>query len=98
MELLSYASILMGLVATISGAIAWYRSTVRKQYASERDFNHIRNSIAQLAQAIADQDKFTEEQLSRLNSRIDTLNSTLTEIKVYLLAKMGDNTIGRGKR
>ncbi|WP_204150826.1 hypothetical protein [Leptolyngbya sp. CCY15150] len=98
MELLSYASILMGLVATISGAIAWYRSTVRKQYASERDFNHIRSSIAQLAQGIADQDKFTEEHLSRLSNRIDTMNSTMTEIKVYLMAKMGDNTIGRGKR
>lgn len=96
MEPLSYAATALGLVSSVIGGVAWYRSTIRKQYASERDFNHIRNSIAQLSQAVADQNKFTEEQMSRFSDRLQAANYTLIEVKSLLIAKLGDSTIGRG--
>lgn len=97
MELLNYASILLGVIASLGGGIAWYRAIVRKSYAAERDFNHIRNSISQLSNAIEKEQEFTEEQLSRLSHKLETMSLTLNKIEIYLLAKLGDSTIGRDR-
>jgi hypothetical protein len=40
---------LLSLFTGIAGAIAWYQGKVRKEYASERDFNHLKNNQKQLA-------------------------------------------------
>ena len=42
----------MSLFTGIFGAIAWYRAGVRKAYAAERDFNHLKNNYRQLAQSM----------------------------------------------
>ncbi len=33
-------------------AIAWSRAKTRKEYAAERDFNHLKNNYKQLAQNV----------------------------------------------
>lgn len=96
MELLSYASVVLGLLSSIIGGVAWWSASVRKRYAAERDFGHIRNSIDQLSHAVADQNKFTEEQMARFSDRLQAANYTLIEVKSLLIAKLGDSTIGRG--
>jgi hypothetical protein len=39
----------LGLLTSLLGALAWYGSAVRKRYAAERDFQHLKNNYAQLA-------------------------------------------------
>ena len=39
----------LSLVTGLIGAIAWYSSKVKKEYAAQRDFNHLKNNYQQLA-------------------------------------------------
>ena len=43
--LVSACSLITGIV----GAIAWYSSKVKKEYAAERDFKHLKRNYEQLA-------------------------------------------------
>lgn len=43
---------LLSLFTGVAGAIAWYQGKVRKEYASERDFGHLKNNYAQLSQNV----------------------------------------------
>lgn len=96
-EFLTYASIILGLVASVSGGIAWYSASVRKRYAAERDFKHLLRSFEQLTQAIAAQNDDLDEKVDRINRRLDMMATIQTEIKTYLLAKFSGETIGRGQ-
>lgn len=40
---------LCSLITGVVGAFAWYSSKVKKEYAAERDFNHLKKSYDQLA-------------------------------------------------
>lgn len=40
---------LLSLFTGVGGAIAWFQAKTRKEYAAERDFNHLKNNQAQLA-------------------------------------------------
>jgi len=56
---------LTSLIAGVGGAIAWYGASVRKQYAAERDFNHLKRQYESLAMNIEQlwrlmDEKFTE--------------------------------------
>ena len=37
------------LITGVIGAFAWYSSKVKKEYAAERDFKHLKNDYKQLA-------------------------------------------------
>lgn len=63
---------LLSAVSLIGGMVAYHRASVRKEYASERDMNHLKNNQLQLSTNI--------EQLWRLmDSKFDDL---LIEIKM----------------
>lgn len=68
-SLLAIVSTLLGIVSTLVGCILWARSVVRKQYAAERDFAHLRRCYEQLAEnqltLLKEVDEITE--VSRLN-------------------------------
>ena len=40
---------LCSLITGVVGAFAWYSSKVKKEYAAERDFKHLKNDYKQLA-------------------------------------------------
>jgi hypothetical protein len=62
----------LSAVSLIGGMVAYYRASVRKEYASERDMNHLKNNQIQLSGNI--------EQLWRLmDNKFDDL---LVEIKL----------------
>lgn len=92
LELITIAT---GLIATLGGAIAWYRSTIRKEYASERDFNHIRREIQSLSQAIAHHADETEQQYQSLRDQLIINSQIMGEIRSYIYAKLGESTLGR---
>lgn len=92
---LELITIVTGLIATLGGAIAWYRSTIRKEYASERDFNHIRREIQSLSQAIAHHADETEQQYQSLRDQLIINSQIMGEIRSYIYAKLGESTLGR---
>lgn len=63
---------LLSAVSLVGGMVAYHRASVRKEYASERDMNHLKNNQLQLSANV--------EQLWRLmDSKFDDL---LMEIKM----------------
>jgi phosphoribosylaminoimidazole-succinocarboxamide synthase len=79
-EITAILGIVIGLlsVATfIGGTLAYVKSSSRKEYASERDIGHLKNSLNQMSQNV--------EQLWRqTDSRFDHLDLTLLEIKMEI--------------
>lgn len=77
---------LISVTTFIGGILAYQRSSARKEYAAERDFNHLKNSIAQ-------QSKNMEELWRQQDMRFDHTDQRLTEIKMAI-----DNVGFRGPR
>lgn len=68
-------SILLGIISILGGGLAWYGASVRKGYAAEREFGHIKNSISQLS-----------ENMRVLADELDDGHKTLIELKTLILA------------
>lgn len=89
-DLASTIGLLMGVISFVAGAVTWYRGSVEKRYAAERDFNHVRRNLEQLSGNLND---FAEE----MDHRFDQTNGELIQVKsllMALLAKAGDSTSG----
>lgn len=68
---------LISVMTFIGGIFAYQRSSARKEYASERDFGHLKNSMAQSSKNI--------EELWRQNdNRFDHVDQRLTEIAIRM--------------
>lgn len=65
-------SLTLGLLGFLSGLILWYRGSVEKRYAAERDFGHLRRNQEQQSQALAIVDDCLAE-LSKLSANQLTL-------------------------
>lgn len=63
---LPLAAFLLGLLTALGGFVAYFRSSVQKKYAAERDFQHLRRNQEQLMQMLVQVD--------------DTLNELKTEV------------------
>ena len=65
---------IMGIGGAVFGTIFWYRDLVRKEYARQRDWEHLKRYYDQLAQEferlVGDQDR-----------RFDAVDLELREIK-----------------
>lgn len=68
---------IISLVTFIGGVLAYQRASARKEYASERDFNHLKNSMAQTTKNI-------EELWRQGDTRFDHIDLRLTEITMLL--------------
>ncbi|MDX2215299.1 MAG: hypothetical protein SFY66_18690 [Oculatellaceae cyanobacterium bins.114] len=66
----------LGITSLIAGGIAWYRGSVQKAYAAEREMGHIKQNLQQLGQGLGSIDKELEE-----------LNRVIVEIKALILAQ-----------
>lgn len=86
----------MGLSSFIGGGILWYRGAIEKQYAAQRDFQHLRRNQEQLKQAteiisdemegISNDLRSTHECTKDLEIKVSTISSNLTETKALVLA------------
>lgn len=56
------------------GGLAWYASSVRKGFAAERDFAHIKRNYEQ-----------AQEAMKVLQEDNDKLHDTLIEVKAYVI-------------
>ncbi|NEP17819.1 MAG: hypothetical protein F6J97_13090 [Leptolyngbya sp. SIO4C1] len=82
LDQITLISLLFGLVASFGGAITWWRAAVRKQYAAERDFNHLKRNYEQMSANIAALVKDSD-------GRFDHIDLELVEIKAILSAHLG---------
>lgn len=83
-------SLTLGLLGFLSGAILWYRGSIEKRYAAERDFGHLKRNQEQMSQALgiiddelADLIKLANAnlELSReLSRRYEAIDRTLIEL------------------
>lgn len=86
-QAIAVVGFLIGLGTTLVGVLSWYSSSVKKRYAAERDFNHLRNNQAQIQQGI---NHLCEE----MEERFAQVNVQLIELKAYLIRTAGENTTG----
>ena len=80
----------------------WWTSTVRKRYATERDFAHIRRNQEQSNQLLVSMDKdlgnSTDHIIQTLSLKLDINQQHLTEIKALLLTRLGDDSYHSNKK
>ena len=76
-DLIALFSLFLACFTTLIGAILWYAQSEKKKYASERDFQHIRNNQKNIADSIALLTKDIEDTLEHISRDI-------LEIKISL--------------
>lgn len=87
------AAALIGVITFVGGLIAWYKGAVQKEYASQRDWEHVKVNQKQLVENLnfifkeIDQrfDKIIDDQ----DKRFDKVDSQLIEIKSMFYASLG---------
>lgn len=84
---------LIGIVTLIGGAIAWDRGAIQKEYASQRDWEHIKNNQKQLVENLNFIFKEIEQNFEKVideqDSRFDKVDCQLIEIKSMFYASLG---------
>lgn len=84
---------LVGIVTFVGGGIAWYRGAIQKEYASQRDWEHVKNNQKQLVENLnfifKEIDQNFERVIDEQDSRFDKVDSQLIEIKSMFYASLG---------
>jgi hypothetical protein len=76
----SYLTLVLGLISVVTfigGAIAWYSSSVRKDYAAQRDFGHLKNNYKQMAESLASVDRDLDDRFDRVDRQLIKIESKL---------------------
>lgn len=76
-DLIALCSLFLACFTTLIGAILWYTQSEKKKYASERDFQHIRNNQKNISDSIALLTKDIEDKLDNIARDILEINITL---------------------
>ena len=72
--LLPLVATTLGVVSSIGGFLLYYNGSVRKRYASERDFEHLKRNQEQISRLIMELDDSLDDirtELARIGSRLD---------------------------
>lgn len=69
--------LVIGVIGSCFGAVAWYRGAVEKRYAAQRDFAHLRENQKQISSSV--NDLFKEQ-----DRRFDTLEKDISELKMLM--------------
>ncbi len=84
---------ILGVITSLIALTALYRSSIRKGYAAERDFNHLQRNFENLSRNIDFMVKNTDSEIDKLAKEIDTrcdrLDLNQNEIKALLLSSLG---------
>lgn len=68
-------TLVMGILSFVGGLIALYGAAIKKQYASERDFNHLKRNYENLTHNV--------ETLSKMeDQRFDDIEKILIEMRL----------------
>lgn len=78
-------ALIISICSFFGGLIMWYRGSVEKRYAAERDFNHLKRNYEQLAASLASLMQMEDERFDELRLR---LNNIEQDIERYAPPKM----------
>lgn len=84
METLSLISLIVGLLTSIGGGFTWWRAMVRKQYAAERDFGHLKRNYQQLVKSLDSMYKDGDKRFDRLDLELVEVKALLSGILIRL--------------
>lgn len=79
--MVEYIGITIGILTFIGGLLAWYKGAVEKDYASKRDWGHVKNSQQQLSQNVGFLFK-------DMDARFDRVDAQLLELKGMFYASL----------
>lgn len=94
-NLFDLLAIALSLVTFLSGIVAWYSSSVKKSYAAERDFGHLKMSLQQIEKTISDHADEQEEKLRQLEREIVELKGLIHALAFSI---RGTTTEGLGRQ
>lgn len=77
MELVNFVAAGLGIIGALVGGAGWFAGAVKKSYAAEREFLHLRSTMNQ---GYAD----IEQEISKLSARIERMQLLLIEIEVKI--------------
>lgn len=81
MDTASLASLIMGLLSFLGGLMLWYKGSVEKRYAAQRDFGHLKRNYDQLTMGV-------DELGKDVDTRLDAIDKKLQEISMILQFKL----------
>lgn len=94
-ELLQFFVLCASVGTTIFVTISWYKSVITKQYAAQRDFEHLKRNYQQLSEGQA-------QILKEIDSRFDQTTLDLRDAKnmisAILLKVSTEHSMGWAKR
>jgi peptidoglycan hydrolase CwlO-like protein len=84
---------IFGIITSAIAIAALYRSSVRKGYAAERDFNHLQRNYETLTKNIDFMAKEIDADFGtiakEMDNRFDRIDQNQLEIKALLLSNLG---------
>lgn len=90
---LETAAALIGIFTFAGGLIAWYRGAVQKEYASQRDWEHVKNNQKQLTNNLDFIFKEIDQKLDKIidehDKRFDKIDVNQIELKSMFYASLG---------
>lgn len=86
-ELQSVVGFIISVVTFSGGIIAFWQGSVKKRYAAEREFVHLKNNQLQISEALAEMAKDADERGHRVEVELVQIKSLLMAV----LAKSGDS-------
>lgn len=90
-ELLQFLVLCISVGTTVFVTISWYSSVVRKQYAAQRDFDHLKRNYQQLAEG---QSTIMKEIDTRFDKTALDAIETKNMLSVILIKLSGDASTG----
>ncbi len=77
----------LALGGHVTWAVVFFANSIKRRYAAERDFNHLKNNQKQITDNIAFGFKEIDDRFDRIDDRFDRIDRDLLEIKAYLIGK-----------
>lgn len=81
----------LGIVTFLGGLLAWYRASVEKTYAAQRDFSHVKESLRSLTTNLNSMKDWED-------ARFDGINDKLNDIRAMLSGMQGGGYNLPGRR
>lgn len=76
-EILEMGLVIISLFTGVSGAFVWYRSSIIKGYAAQRDFEHLKRNYQQLAASTDNLYRFADDTKDELLRELALIRSKL---------------------
>lgn len=96
-EIMGIVTFIFGVAGAVFGGVSWYKGSVEKRYAAEREIGHLKRSVEQVNANLDLYRRDLESHLEAIEHRTHTQALILTEIKSLLIAKLGDHSIGQAR-